>query len=291
MFIVNFLRVLMSLGWITLVGRAALGAVKNHEKEPLADMAVHCAIGGTTNFLDALGIGCFGPAMSVYRLSKKLPDEKLVPTLNAGMPIAAFVEGLIYITVIEVEPMTLIALVIFSVLGGFISVSVANRANKQTIQSLMGIALIVAAFFILSGKMGWTPVGGDEIGLHGIKLVIGCIGNFILGILLCFGIGNYAPCMAMVYMLGLSPAVAFPVMCCSACLCCYTSGMRYMSTGKVNRTATVCLGVTGSIGVLIAVYIVKSMSLDVLQWLVIAVLIYTALTLFRDAARVKKAAA
>lgn len=64
-----------------------------------------------------------------------------------------------------------------------------------------------------------------------------------------------------------------------------------MSTGKVNRTATVCLGVTGSIGVLIAVYIVKSMSLDVLQWLVIAVLIYTALTLFRDAARAKKAAA
>lgn len=65
----------------------------------------------------------------------------------------------------------------------------------------MGIALFVTAFIMFAGKVGWMPGGGDAIGPTGGKLIAGNVGNFILGALMTAGIGLYAPCMALVYIL------------------------------------------------------------------------------------------
>ena len=64
---------------------------------------------------------------------------------------------------------------------------------------------------MILGVLNLIQGGGDNIGLTGEKLIIGAIGNFILGLLITARMGLYAPCMAPCYFLGLSPTVDFPI--------------------------------------------------------------------------------
>ena len=51
---------------------------------------------------------------------------------------------------------------------------------------------------------GFVPGGGDALGLRGPRLAIGIAGNFMLGALMTLGIGLYAPCMILVALLGMN---------------------------------------------------------------------------------------
>ena len=138
---------------------------------------------------------------------------------------------------------------------------------------------------MICGQMGWIKdLGtGSDIGLSGIKLVIGILGNFILGALMTVGVGLYAPCMALVYMLGMSPKVAFPIMMGSCAFLMPPASAKFIKSGAYNRKASLGITSGGIFGVLLAVYIIKSLPLNLLTWLVIAVILFTAFTLIRAA--------
>lgn len=242
-----------------------------------------------TNALDALGIGSFATTIAGMKVFKLLDDKKIVPTLNAGTCMVVFIEAIIFLQSIEVEIPTLVCMIVSSILGGVVGVGFAKKIPEKALRIILGIALLIAAFFIVASVKGWMPGGGTEIGLHGWRLAVGCIGNFLLGALLTVGIGNYAPCMAMVYLLGMSPAVAFPIMMCSGSLCCFGSGLRFIKEGMVHWRGMLYIVIGGIPGVLIASFIIKSMPLGVLNWLVVVVLIYTSITLFRDASKMHNA--
>ena len=75
-----------------------------------------------------------------------------------------------------------------------------------------GIVSIVIGIVIVIQMMGLIPSSGVATGLSGIKLVIGIAANFILGALMTAGVGMYAPCLALVCLLGINPMIAFPIM-------------------------------------------------------------------------------
>lgn len=266
------------------------GYKKNRETDMGTDkVVISLALNFVTNGLDALGIGSFATSIAGMKIFKLIDDKKIVPTLNAGCCMVVFIEAIIFLTVIEVETPTLICMIIASILGGVCGVSMAKKIPEKLLRLVMGVGLLLAAFFIVASIFGWMPSGGLEIGLSGVKLAIGCAGNFVLGALLTVGIGNYAPCMAMVYLLGMNPAVSFPIMMCSGSLCCFGSGLRFIKAGMVHWREMLCIVLGGIPGVLIASFVVKSMPLGVLNWLVVVILIYTAVTLFIDASKMKKA--
>ncbi|WP_315167726.1 hypothetical protein [Metaclostridioides mangenotii] len=62
-------------------------------------------------------------------------------------------------------------------------------------------ALAVAALimFLSHSWIDKMPEGGTATGLTGTMLLIGAVGNFILGALITAGIGLYGPCMAIVF--------------------------------------------------------------------------------------------
>ncbi len=151
------------------------------------------------------------------------------------------------------------------------------------IQLTMGCALLVTAYFMLAGQMHWMPGGGDAIGLQGTKLIIAVVINFILGALMTAGIGLYAPCMALVFMLGMSPKVAFPIMMGSCAFLMPPASAKFVKEGAYNRKASVSMCLAGTVGVLIAAFLVKSLPMDILRWLVIAVVIYTATIMLKSA--------
>jgi uncharacterized membrane protein YfcA len=97
------------------------------------------------------------------------------------------------------------------------------------------------------------------------------------------GIGLFAPCMILIATLGMSPVVAFPIMMGSCAFLMPVGSARFVREGSYNLKSALGLTVGGIPGVLIAAYIVKSLPLDYVKWLVVLVVLYTASMMLRSA--------
>jgi len=97
------------------------------------------------------------------------------------------------------------------------------------------------------------------------------------------GIGIYAPCMALVFALGMSPKVAFPIMMGSCAFLQPVAAVKFVKEGAYNRKAALPINLFGIIGVLIAAFIVKELPLNTLKWLVVFVILFAAVVMFRSA--------
>lgn len=173
-------------------------------------------------------------------------------------------------------------------IGATLAAGVVAKLPTRQVKLVMGIALLAVVVIMLAGQLNLMPVGGEATGLTGIKLVIGVVGNFILGALMTVGIGLYAPAMALVYALGMSARVAFPIMMGSCAFLMPAAGMRFVKEGAYDRKASLALTLGGVVGVVIAFYIVKELPLNILTWLVMAVIAYTGITMLREVAKDKK---
>jgi uncharacterized membrane protein YfcA len=247
-------------------------------------------IGFVTNFLDTLGIGSFAPMTALLRGFKQIRDGVIPGTLNVSCTLPVVVEAFIFITVIKVEIVTLISMTVAAVIGTVIGAGIVAKLPERKIQLVMGIALLTTAFFMLSSQLGWIAgLGtGEAIGLTGGKLIIAVVVNFVLGALQSAGIGMYAPSMAMVYILGMSPKVAFPLMMTAAAFTLPPASIKFIKEGAYNRKASLAITISGIVGVFIAAFIVKSLPVKTLIWLVIVVIGYTAISLLLRAARKSK---
>lgn len=262
-------------------------AKKENKLEKDASVGKISAVSFLTQFFDTLGIGSFAPMTSSFRILKLVDDRVIPGTLNAAATIPVIMEAIIFIQAVKVEPITLIGMLGSALLGAVVGAGIVAKLEKKMIQIVMSIALFIVAFIMIAGQMNWMPVGGEALGLTGTKLVIGIVANFILGALMMAGVGLYAPCMALVYLLGLSPTVAFPIMMGSCALLMPWGSIRFIKEGAYNRKVTMWFLIPGIIGVAIAAFLVKSMPLYWLKWLVTAVLVYTATTLFLDFKKAK----
>ena len=248
--------------------------------------------GFITNFFDTLGIGSFAPTVAFNKFLKMgVRDKDLPGLLNVGDTLPVMLEAVIFTTVIAVEPITLVTMLAASAIGSYVGAGIISKLDELKIQKIMGLALLVTGVLMALSALNLMPGGGEAIGLSGIKLVIGIVGNFILGALMTAGIGLYAPCMALVYFLGLSPQVAFPIMMGSCATLMPVCSVKFIKEGAYPRKASLLLGLFGAIGVFIAAYIVKSLPLNILRWLVIAVIFYTSISMLVTANKSSKAKA
>ena len=135
------------------------------------------------------------------------------------------------------------------------------------------------------------PLGGDALGVRGVLLIIAIAGNFMLGALMTLGIGLYAPCMILISLLGMNPTTAFPIMMGSCAFLMPVGSLRFIRERCYSLRAALGLAIGGIPGVLVAAYIVKSLNLGTVRWLVIAVVVYTAVTMLIAASSEKTAAA
>ena len=241
------------------------------------------AIGFVVNFFDVLGIGAFAPQTALLKFTKQTEDRLLPGTLNVSNTVPVLIQALIFIQIVEVEPFTLLFMLLSAMAGAVLGAGIVAKLSVRKIQLTMGFALLVTAFFLLAGQLDWIQGGGTAISLRGWKLAVAVGANFVLGALMTVGIGLYAPCMALVYALGMSPLVAFPIMMGSCAFLMPPASAKFIKEGAYNRKASLAMAIPGAIAVLIAALIVKSLPLDSLRWIVIVVVVYTAFIMFRSA--------
>ncbi len=242
-----------------------------------------CAVGFVTNFFDALGIGNFAPTTAFYKMRRRMSDEDIPGTLNVGHSLPVVVEALIFISAVAVDVVTLATMIGAAVIGARLGVGIVARLPRRAIQLGMGAALLVAGALFAAKNTNWLPGGGAELGLHGASLVFAVAVSFVLGALMMLGIGLYAPCLILVSLLGMSPLAAFPIMMGSCAFLMPIGGERFVHTGRYNVSAALGLTLGGIPAVLIAVYVVKSMPMIWLRWLVVLVVLYAAILMLRSA--------
>ena len=292
----NLLTVLLAIlgaSAVFFVVSFAVDLVKHKDELKKENVVVGFFIGLVTDFFDTLGIGSFAPTTLFFKITKFLDTDKKIPgTLNVAHTIPVLVEAFLFLTGVKVEGVTLFSMIAAAVVGALVGARIVNKLPEKKIQLVMGVCLIVTALLMASGQLGWLKAlgaGNAAVGLTGIKLIIGVVGNFILGALMMAGVGLYAPCMAMVYMLGLSPLVAFPIMMGSCAGLMAIGSPEFIKAGNYARIGSVAIAIGGVIGVTVAYTLVKSMPLEVLTWVIIGVVIITGISMIRQGVS-KKAA-
>ncbi|MGE0127180.1 MAG: TSUP family transporter [Blastocatellales bacterium] len=264
---------------------------RQHSGDSIAPGPIHPGIGFVTNFFDTLGIGSFATTTSFYKLRNLVKDEVIPGTLNVGHTLPTITQALIYIAVVEVDMLTLILLIAASVLGTWLGAGVVAGWSRRNVQIGMGLALLVAATLMLMAQFGITTAGGLDLGLSGARLALGIAGNFMLGALMSLGIGLYGPCLIMISLLGMNPTTAFPIMMGSCAFLMPVGSARFIQKKSYDLRAAIGLAIGGIPAVLIAAFIVKSLPLSAVRWLVVVVVVYTAISMLRSAMTERKAMA
>ena len=240
-------------------------------------------IGFGTNFFDTLGIGSFAPTTSLYKLKRLVPDERIPGTLLVGHCLPVIAQAFIFIALVQVDMATLVSLIGAAVMGAWLGAGVVTRWPRRFIQIGMGSALLLAAASFVMAIFGFFPVGGSSLGLQGLSLGAAVFGSFILGALMTLGIGFYAPCMIMLSLLGMNPAGAFPIMMGASAFLMPVASVRFLRANRYSLGPAVGLALGGLPAVLLAAFIVKSLPLDAMRWLVVIVVLYAALAMLRSA--------
>ncbi len=249
-----------------------------------APFAALLGIGAGANFFDTLGVGSFATTTAVLRLFHLVDDENLPGTLNVGHATPSALEAVLFIIALGglIDVPTIVSMVLAAGFGAWFGAGVVARWPRRTIQRAMAIALIVTATFMTVRLLTSLSLSEGSTGFTGGALAIAVAASLVIGSLTSLGIGNYAPTMAVTYMLGMNERAVFPIMAASAALILPAAAVRFYKSGRFDRRTALGLAVGGIPGVLVAVYIVKTLPLQVVKWIVVAVLIYTSTTLYRD---------
>lgn len=122
-------------------------------------------------------------------------------------------------------------------------------------------------------------IDSAPVGVRGVRLAIAVVGNLALGALMSLGIGLYAPCMILVGLLGMSETTAFPIMMGSCAFLMPVGSLKFIKEKAYSLRVALGLALGGIPGVIVAAKIVESLDLATVRWLVIVVVLYTAITM------------
>jgi uncharacterized membrane protein YfcA len=270
--------VALVVAWITAIRSRGLAWIPS-----VSDLA----IGLGTCFLDTLGIGNYAQITALYKFRSHPADELIPGTLNVGCGPPVLFSSLLFITSVEVQPALLLSMVLASGAGAWLGAGIVSRMDRRSIQLLMGVALLIAAGFFTMTNLGVLPPAGTAMALSGWRFGLAVGASFGLGALMCAGIGNYAPSMALLAFLGMHPLAAYPIMIASDGLLIPVAGLGFIRSGRFLSPAAAGIALGGIIGTLLAFPLVKTLAghLSLMRWVVIGVILYAAISMLLSAAR------
>ena len=242
-------------------------------------------LGAVVNFFDTLGIGSFAPTVAWFKFRKMVPDRLIPPTMLAGLTPPVMVESIAFLILlgVYVDPALLFGAAIATMLGGLVGAPLVARARVWIVQLIVAIGLLLAGIAYAMTNLHLFPGGGTATGLPVGLTTVAIMASFGMGILANFGVGNYAPTLVMLSLMGMDPRLCFPIMAAGGSLMGAGASVRHIGIGQIDLRIVLGLAIGGIPAVLVAAFIVKSMPLEVLRWLVFVVVLYAAAVMFRAA--------
>lgn len=266
--------VLLVAAWIRSASR---------ETAPGRATGLDLVTGFIVSFFDTLGIGSFATTTTAFRLLGRMQDDLIPGTLLVGLALPVVAQAAIFVTVVEVNAAQMVILITSCVAGGWVGAGVVASISRRSIQFALGGSLLAASTLMLIAMLGWIPAGGTATTFPAPAFAIAIVVSVVLGALLTVGVGNYAPSLIVFSLLGMDPRAAFPIMMGSGAFVATIAGVRFVARGRFDRHAALGLAIGGIPGVLVAAWFVRSLPLDALRWVVLIVVIYSAISLLRAA--------
>jgi uncharacterized membrane protein YfcA len=245
-------------------------------RRPAPPSAEGFAFSAVANFFDTLGIGSFAPTTAYLKFRRLIPDELIPATMMVGYGLPATLQAFVFIGGVKIDPLLLILGIVAAIAGGLAGVTVAAALPVRPIRFIMGVGLLIAAASFAVSALGLMPPGGTATGLAPVPFAIVVAASFLFGVLVNLGIGNFAPTLVLVSLLGMDPRAAFPLMAGSAGLLTLVAGVRIVRIRPLNMGLVLGMALGGIPAVLIAAFIVKALPIEQLRWGVIVVVTYAA---------------
>ena len=270
----------MALLYLAFLTRAVLAS------GPAVPRLEAVLLGAVTNFLDTLGIGSFAPTMAWMKFRGLVSDRLIPTTMLAGYTLPAMAQSAIFLVLlgVRVDAVLLVGCVVAIVAGAVVGAPIAARSSASVVQLIVALALIVAAFFYALSNFHLMPIGGQAARLGPALTAVAIAANFGLGVLLNFGVGNFAPTVAMLSLFGMDPRLAFPIMASGAAFAAGAAATRLVTVADLDFRVVIGLALGAVPAVLVAAFVVKEMPVEMLRWLVVVVVLYAAVMLLRSVA-------
>jgi uncharacterized membrane protein YfcA len=274
--------VLVLIALLIILGAAVLAYGLALIRAALAQRAVPgleaMALGAVVNFLDTLGIGSFAPTSAWFKFRRMVPDRLIPQTMLCGLTPPAMTESIVFLIGLGVlvDRTLLVSCVVAVFLGGLVGVPLVTRARVWVVQLTVAVGLLLAAIAYAMQNLDLFPGGGTASSLPLGLMLVAIAANFAFGILANFGVGNYAPTLVMFSLMGMDPKLAFPIMAAGASLMGAGASFQHIRIGKVDLRIVLGLALGGIPAVLLAYYVVVSLPVTYVRWLIFAVVLYAA---------------
>lgn len=242
-------------------------------------------LGAVVNFFDALGIGSFATTAAWLRFRHLVPDRLIPPTMVVGLTPPAMAESIIFLILlgVRVDPLLLAGCAIATMLGGIVGAPLVATARVWIVQLTVAIGLTLAAAAYVMTSLHLFPAGGSAGSLPPLQTLLAVAMSFGLGILANFGVGNFAPTLVVLSLMGMDPRLCFPIMAAGGSLMGAGASVRHFAIGEVDLRIVLGLAIGGIPAVLVAALLVKSMPVDLLRWLVLVIIVYAAAVMYAAA--------
>jgi uncharacterized membrane protein YfcA len=240
------------------------------------------AITGLLAFIsDTLGIGSFAVLIAMAKTFGTFEDKEL-PAVNNGVQlIPATLASLFFIKFIQVDLTTLLTLVIGTCVGGVLGGYVITRLNQQSIRLSMIVCFTAIIALLTCDQLGLLSRAGDVTALHSWQLVLGFIAMILCGSLTSIGIGMFAMIQGVLFLMNISPVVAFPIMATAGAMQQPMITYIFLKEDKIPLKKAFFLSFFGCIGVLLGLPIVSHLNAKSLHLLLLSVMVYNVYTITR----------
>lgn len=230
---------------------------------------------------DTIGLGSFAVNIALAKLLGTFRDEELPAMNNGAQVIPGALESFFFMQFVEVDLVTLITLVFGTCLGGILGGGIISRLRQQGIRLAMMFCFSIIIFLLLGKQLNFLPVGGTAIALHSWKLVMGFIGMILCGALTSAGVGLFAMVQGVLFLLNVSPLVAFPIMMTAGAMQQPLTTLMFLQKGKIPLKRTLILSLGGCLGVAITLPVFKYLTITWLHTLLLAILCYNLIMIGR----------
>lgn len=230
-------------------------------------------IGFVSNYLDTCGIGSFALIVFFRRLFNILDSNvDLIGTMNIQAVLPTLLQSLIFLHFIHVDLITLLVACIMISLGGFLSGYLTITISEKLVKNIMIIAFSITATLIFLSQINVLHFYGSSIGVYGnIKLITFAVLMLFAGSLPAFGVGYYAIVQNIVFLFGVNPLIAFPIMTTASAFQMPITTIPFITNKKFYFKSAIILALTGCVGVMLAAPFISNINSYEMRWLLFVI--------------------